>query len=67
MKLSNSIAEQKQQSNSHTQGDLLVSKTDCLGAWGTEPNSAQQVWYVGIQDEYYLECFKSYDIYMKIK
>ena len=28
-------------------------------AWETEPNSAQQVWYVGIQDEYYLECFKS--------
>ena len=36
VKLSNSIAEQKQQSNLHTQGDLLVSKlavwVPCLGS-----------------------------------
>ena len=37
----------------------MAFKTGCLGsAWGTEPNSTQQVWYVGIQEEYYLECFK---------
>ena len=36
-------------------------------AWGTEPNNAQQVWYVGIQEEYYLECFRSYDIYKQTK
>ena len=32
-------------------------------ALGIESNSAQQVWYVGIQDEYYLECFQSSDLY----
>ena len=40
----------KQQSNRHIQGYLWLSK---LAVWvlcmGTEPNSAQQVWYVGIQ------------------
>ena len=49
----------KQQSNRHTQGHLQLSK---LEVWvlcmGTEPNSTQQVGYVGVQDEYYLECLK---------
>ena len=30
-------------------------------AWGTEPYRAEQMWYVGIQGEYYSECFKSYE------
>ena len=55
----------KHQSNLHIQGDLRVSK---LAVWVPYmPNSTQQVWYVGTRDEYYLECFKSYDIYMKEK
>ena len=37
----------KQQSNRHIQGHLNWL-FGCSG-WGTEPNSAQQVWYVGIQ------------------
>ena len=38
----------KQQSNTHIQGNLQRSK---LSVWVlcTEPNSTQQVWYVGIQ------------------
>ena len=54
----------KQQSYRNIQGHLWPSKlavyVHCLGK---EPNSAQQVCYVGIQEENYLECFKSYDIY----
>ena len=39
----------------------MAIQTGCLGTLhreGTEPKSPQQVWYVGIQEEYYLECFK---------
>ena len=41
----------KQQSNLQKRGVFKI-QTGCLGdsAWGTEPNSAQQVWYVGTQD-----------------
>ena len=54
----------KQQSNRHIQGHLQRSKlADGALFMGTEPNSAQQVWYVGIRDDYYWECFISYDIY----
>ena len=51
VKLSNGIAEQKPQSNLHTQGDLQYPNWlfGC-SVWGTEPNNTQQVWYVGIQD-----------------
>ena len=49
VKLPNRIAEQKQQSNLHTQG---VSEYPHwlfrCPAWGTENNSAQQLSYVGI-------------------
>ena len=44
-------------------GALMAIQTGCLGALHGE-QSQQWVWYVGIQEEYYLECFKSYDIYM---
>ena len=37
----------KQQSNRHIQG--LSKLLFGCSAWGTDPNSAQQVWYVGIQ------------------
>ena len=55
----------KQQSNIHTHGtygypNWLFGCPAC----GTEPNTTKQLWCVGIQDDYYLECFKSYDIYM---
>ena len=57
VKLSNGIAEQN---NNQTY--------ICRGTyWYPMPNSAQQVWYVGIQDDYYYKCYTSYDIYMKIK
>ena len=58
----------KQQSTRHIQGHLWLSNWlfGCC-VQGTEPNRAQQVWYVEIQLEYYLECFKSYDIYKKMK
>ena len=54
----------KQQSNRHTQGHYgyPIWLFGC-SSWGTEPNSAQQVWYDGIHEDYYLECFKGYDIY----
>ena len=50
VKLPNGIAEQKQQSNLHTQG-VSEYPNWLLGCpvWGTEPNSTQQLWYVGIQ------------------
>ena len=38
----------KQQSNRHIQGHLWTTSVDAL-PWGTEPNSTQQVRYVGIQ------------------
>ena len=40
----------KQQSNLHKER-LKGTLTGCLGnsVYGTEPNSTQQVWYVGIQ------------------
>ena len=54
----------EQQSNRHIQGHLQLSKL-AIGVlcMGTEPNSAQQVWYVAIQDDYYWECFESYYMY----
>ena len=60
------LLNKKQQSNLHTQGETEYQNWlfGCP-AWGTEPNSTQQVWYAGIQDEYCLECFKRYSIYMK--
>ena len=51
----------KQQSTRHIQGHLWLSKLAFLGALHRE--QSQQVCYVGILEEYYLECFKSYDIY----
>ena len=39
----------KQQSNIYIQGHLQLSSQFGCSAWGTEPNSTQQVWYVGIQ------------------
>ena len=52
-----------QQSNRHIQGHLhFPNWLFGCSAQGTEPNSARQVWYVGIQEEKVLECFKSYDI-----
>ena len=42
----------------------MAIQTGCLGALhGKQILTAQQVWYDGIQEEHYLECFKSYDIY----
>ena len=31
--------------------ETTIKFTYTSSAWGTEPNSAQQVWYVGIQEE----------------
>ena len=51
VKLPNGIAEQKQQSNLHRQGtDKYPNWLFGCPSWGKEPNSTQQVWYVGIQD-----------------
>ena len=57
----------EKQSNKHIRGTYSYPNWlfGC-SAWGTEPISAQQVQYVGIQEEDHLECFKSYDIYKKI-
>ena len=56
MELLKEIAVHKTQ-NTKNNNQTYVHKgfqgiqTGCLGdsVWGTEPNSAQQVWYVGIQ------------------
>ena len=50
VKLSKGIADEKQQSNLHTQ--VISWYPNWLfgcPAWGTEPNSAQQLRYDGIQ------------------
>ena len=41
----------------YTEYLFLDIQTGCLveSAWGTEPNSTQQVWYIGIQDVFYLD------------
>ena len=39
----------KQQSNTQKQGALTAIQTGCFSAQVTEPNSTQQVGYVGIQ------------------
>ena len=50
VKLPNGITEQNNNQMYIHRRDLLVSKLAFwVPAWGTEPNSAQQVWYVGIQ------------------
>ena len=49
MKLPNGIAEQKQQSNLHRGTYWYPTGWFGCPGWGTEPNSTQQVWYVGIQ------------------
>ena len=50
VKLSNGITDEKQQSNLDTQ-EVSEYPNWLFGcpAWGTEPNSAQQLRYVGIQ------------------
>ena len=58
----------KQQSNRQT-GALVAIQTGCLGAMHRSQSlTALNRWgMVVFKEDYYLECFKSYDIYKKIK
>ena len=55
----------KQQSNTQKQGALMAIQTGCLGALhGSQSLTALNRWGLLVfNEEYYLECFKSYDIY----
>ena len=50
-------------------GGLIGIQTGCLGALHGEQSltALNRCGMLVFNDEYYLECFKSYDIYMKIK
>ena len=67
MKLPKGIAEQKQQSNLHW--GLIGIQAGYISA----PHRAQSLTVLnrcgmlGFNDEYYMECFKSYDIYIKMQ
>ena len=56
----------KQQSNLHTQGELIGIQTGCLGALHGEQSLIvlNRCDMLAFNSEYSLECFKSYDIYM---
>ena len=57
----------KQQSNTQKQGALTAIQTGCLGALhGSQSLTALNRWGMFVfNEEYYLECLKSYDIYKK--
>ena len=54
----------KQQSNTQKQGALMALQTGCLGALhGSQSLTALNRWGMLVfNEEYYLECVKSYDI-----
>ena len=55
----------KQQSNTQKQGALTAIQTGCLGALhGSQSLTALNRWGMLVfNEEYYLECLESYDIY----
>ena len=55
----------KQQSNTQKQGALTAIETGCLGALhGSQSLTAlNRRGMLVFKEEYYLECFKRYDIY----